>query len=146
MAITPNTLSVSDLDFDKIKSNLKTFMKSQSQFKDYDFEGSSLSILIDLLAYNTHYNGFYANMVANEMFLDTAVFRESIVSKAKMLGYTPSSRRCSTAYVNLFSYIKKVEGESAPSTVTLDAYAKFKSSENRLRSYRIRRHVPPTKA
>jgi len=128
MATTPNILSVSDLDFDKIKNNLKTFMKSQSQFKDYDFEGASLSILIDLLAYNTHYNGFYANMIANEMFLDTAVFRESIVSKAKMLGYTPSSRRCATAYVNLVSYIKIVEGESAPSTVTLDAYAKFKSS------------------
>lgn len=127
MALT-NTLSVSDLDFDTIKDNLKTFMRSQAQFKDYDFEGSSLSILIDLLAYNTHYNGFYANMIANEMFLDTAVFRESIVSKAKMLGYTPSSRRCSTAYVNLVSYIKQVDGETAPSTITIDAYAKFKSS------------------
>lgn len=67
-------------------------------------------------------------MIANEMFLDTAVFRESIVSKAKMLGYTPASRRCSTAYVNLVSYIKQVDGETAPSTITLDAYAKFKSS------------------
>lgn len=123
-----NVLSVSDLDFDKIKDNLKTFMKSQSQFKDYDFEGSSLSILIDLLAYNTHYNGFYANMMANEMFLDTAVFRESIVSKAKMLGYTPASRRCSTVYVNIVSYIDKIEGETAPASVTLDPYAKFTSS------------------
>lgn len=123
-----NVLSVSDLDFDKIKDNLKTFMKSQSQFKDYEFEGSSLSILIDLLAYNTHYNGFYANMMANEMFLDTAVTRESIVSKAKMLGYTPASRRCSTVYVNLVSYINKIDGEVAPSSITLDPYAKFKSS------------------
>ena len=65
-------LQVSELDFDDIRSNLKTYMRSQSQFKDYDFEGSALSSLLDVLAYNTHYNAYYLNMVANEMFLDTA--------------------------------------------------------------------------
>ena len=68
-------LRIAELDFDQIKANLKTFLKSQNQFSDYDFEGSSLSVLIDLLAYNTHYNAFLANMVMNEMFLDSAVKR-----------------------------------------------------------------------
>lgn len=122
-----NILSVADLDFDTIKSNLKDYMRAQSQFKDYDFEGSSLSVLIDLLAYNTHYNAFYANMIANEMFLDTAVFRESVVSKAKMIGYTPTSRKSAEVYVNLGVYIQKLCG-TAPATIQLNSYAKFKSS------------------
>ena len=122
-----NSLTVSDLDFDKIKANLKDFMRSQAQFKDYDFDGSSLSILIDLLAYNTHYNAYYANMIANEMFLDTAVFRESVVSKAKMLGYTPKSRIASEVYVNIYAYMP-ITGPTAPNSIQLDAYAQFKSS------------------
>ena len=128
MTVNTNKLRVSDLDFDKIKSNLKTFLKSQAQFKDYDFEGSSLSVLVDLLAYNTHYNSFYANMIANEMFLDTAVFRESIVSKAKMLGYTPTSRNASEVFTSIKVYITPVAGKTPPSNLILKQYSKFTSS------------------
>ena len=91
MAVNNKRLSVTELDFDDIKTNLKTFLKAQTEFKDYDFEGSGMSVLLDTLAYNTHYLGFNANMVANEMFLDSASLRSSIVSHAKMLGYEVSS-------------------------------------------------------
>ena len=83
-----NKLTVSELDFDNIKTNLKTFLQGQSEFQDYDFEGSGFAVLIDMLAYNTHYLGFNANMLANEMYLDSADIRKNIVSLAKMLGYT----------------------------------------------------------
>jgi len=96
-----NKLTVSDLDFTQIKSNLKTFLQSQSEFQDYDFEGSGFAILLDLLAYNTHYLGFNANMLANEMYLDSADVRKNIVSLAKMLGYTPSSAKSPTASINI---------------------------------------------
>jgi len=92
-----NKLSVSELDFDNIKANLKTFLQGQSEFQDYDFEGSGFAVLIDLLAYNTHYLGFNANMLANEMYLDSADIRKNIVSLAKMLGYTPNSCRAPMA-------------------------------------------------
>ena len=94
-------LRVTELDFDTIKSNLKTFLRQQSQFTDYDFDGAGLTILLDLLAYNTHYNAYYLNMVANESFLDTALLRESVVSHAKTLGYTPHSKRSPTATITL---------------------------------------------
>jgi hypothetical protein len=97
---TPN-LPIDNLDFDTIKANLKTFLKSQDKFKDYDFEGSGMNILLDLLAYNTHYQAFYANMVANEAFIDSAVKRDSVVSLAKSLGYTPRSYRASSATVDV---------------------------------------------
>src|SRR6056300_425296 len=96
-----NKLTVSDLDFDLVKQNLKTFLQSQSEFQDYDFEGSGFSILLDLLAYNTHYLGFNANMLANEMYLDSADIRKNIVSLAKMLGYTPTSPKAPTATINI---------------------------------------------
>lgn len=79
------------LDFNSLKDNLKTFLKNNTQFKDLDYEGSNMSVLLDLLAYNTYLNGFYTNMVASEMFLDTAQLRDSIVSHAKELNYTPRS-------------------------------------------------------
>lgn len=125
-----NNLKVSELDFDTIKSNFKAFLKGQDTFKDYNFEGSSLSVLLDILAYNTHYMSFYANMVANEMFLDTATLRESIASRAKMLGYTPRSRKASIAYVDLVVYVNIVSGTTAPSSITLKKYAEFSSSVN----------------
>lgn len=125
-----NNLKVSELDFDTIKSNFKAFLKGQDTFKDYNFEGSSLSVLLDILAYNTHYMSFYANMVANEMFLDTATLRESIASRAKMLGYTPRSRKASVAYVDLVVYVNIVSGTTAPSSITLKKYAEFSSSVN----------------
>lgn len=99
MAITKR-IKVNELDFDAIKSNLKEFLGGQEQFQDYDFEGSSFSILLDLLAYNTHYNSIYTNLAINEMFLDSASKRASVVSLAKMLGYTPNSAACSKAKVN----------------------------------------------
>lgn len=94
-------LPVDKLDFESIKSNIKTYLKSQTQFKDYDFEGSNLSVLIDLLAYNTYMNSFYLNMVGNEMFLDSALLRESVVSHAKELNYVPRSYRSAKADVEV---------------------------------------------
>ena len=85
--VTNRRLDVSEFDFDDIKLNLKTFLKAQTTFKDYDFEGSGMSSLLDVLAYNTHYLGFNLNMVANEMFMDTSTLRSSRVSHAKTLGY-----------------------------------------------------------
>lgn len=93
-------IRVNDLDFDVIKSNLKNFLAGQEQFQDYDFEGSSFSILLDVLAYNSHYNALYTNLAVNEMFLDSASKRSSVVSLAKMLGYLPNSALCAKAYVN----------------------------------------------
>jgi len=101
MAVNNRRLRVTELDFDNIKSNLKTFLKNQTQFKDYDFEGSGMNILLDTLAYNTHYLGFNANMVANEMFLDSSSLRSSAVSHAKTLGYEVTSARAPTATLNV---------------------------------------------
>ena len=101
MATNDKRLSVTELDFDDIKLNLKTFLKAQNEFKDYDFEGSGMNILLDTLAYNTHYLGFNANMLANEMFLDSASLRSSIVSHAKMLGYEVSSPKSPRATINI---------------------------------------------
>ena len=101
MATNPSKLRVTELDFDDIKDNLKTFLKAQSQFRDYDFEGSGMSVLLDILAYNTHYLGFNANMLANEMFLDSSSLRSSAVSHAKMLGYEVSSPRAAAATVTI---------------------------------------------
>ena len=94
-------LIVSDLDFSDIKDNLKKFLQSQSQFQDYDFEGSGLSILLDILSYNTHYMAYLANMSTNELYLDSADIRNNIVSLAKMLGYTPNSPRAPKASINV---------------------------------------------
>lgn len=94
-------LRIDGLDFDAIKGNLKQYLRSQSQFKDFDFEGSGMNIILDLLAYNTHYQAFYANMVANEAFLDSAVLRSSTVSIAKQLGYTPRSVKSSKVFLNI---------------------------------------------
>ena len=96
-----NKLSVSELDFDLIKNNLKTFLQSQKQFQDYDFEGSSLAILLDVLSYNTHYLSYLANMSTNELYLDSADIRNNIVSLAKMIGYTPASVRTPIANVDV---------------------------------------------
>ena len=101
MATTDKRLDVSDLDFDDIKTNLKTFMRNQSEFTDYDFEGSGINALLDVLAYNTHYLGMNMNMVANESFLDTASIRSSVVSHAKTLGYIPNSARAPIANVRI---------------------------------------------
>jgi hypothetical protein len=94
-------LEISGLDFDTVKTNLKTFLRNQDQFLDYDFEGSGMSALLDVLAYNTHYLGFHANMLANEMFIDSAALRSSVVSHAKTLGYETRSVRAPRSKVNV---------------------------------------------
>ena len=96
-----NKLVVSDFDFDNIKQNLRSFLQDQPEFSDYNFEGSGFAVLLDTLAYNTHYLGFNANMLANEMYLDSADIRKNVVSLAKMLGYTPTSAKSPVANVDI---------------------------------------------
>ena len=116
-----NKFVVSDLDFDAIKLNLKAFLQDQPEFSDYNFEGSGFSVLLDTLAYNTHYLGFNANMVANEMYLDSADIRKNIVSLAKMLGYTPSSVKSPIANVDI-----TINGATG-STITMNKGTTFTS-------------------
>ena len=101
MAISRKNLSVNALDFDTIKNNIKVFLREQDTFKDYDFDGSGLTVLLDILSYFTHYQGIYNNLTANELFLDSAVKRSSLVSHAKSLGYTPRSVTAPVATVNI---------------------------------------------
>ena len=122
MATVNNKLDVTDLDFDQIKANLKSFLSNQTTFSGYDFTGSGLNQILNLLAYNTHYNAYYMNMLANEMFMDSASIRNSIVSKARMLNYTPRSMVGA-------SYCSNNNTEyTSGSTVTIDKFSKFKSS------------------
>jgi hypothetical protein len=124
-------LRVTELDFDAIKQNLKNFLKQQSEFTDYDFDGAGLSILLDILAYNTHYNAYYLNMVANESFLDTALLRDSVVSHAKTLGYTPYSTRAPVAIVN-FTIDSTT---TTPATATLPEGYAFLSNQIDSKAY-----------
>ena len=96
-----NRLDVSELDYDGIRENLKTFLQNQAEFSDYDFEGSGMSVLLDLLAYNTHYLSFNANMLSNELYLDSADIRKNVVSLAKQLGYTPTSVTAPSAIIDI---------------------------------------------
>lgn len=121
-----SNLRVTELDFDDIKQNLKNYLLNYRDsdnnliFADFDFDSSSISILLDILSYNTHYNAYLASMVANEMFLDSAIKRESAVSIAKHLGYTPLSFRSSRARVSF-----TVVPSGDPSSVTLPRYSPF---------------------
>lgn len=124
------TLRVAELDFDSIKSNLREFLRSKPEFTDYDYEGAGLSVLMDLLAYNTHYNAVIANMLAQEMYLDTAVKKQSLALIAKRLGYTPKSMRASRAVVNM-----EVFPSGTPDTITLQKNSKFTSRINFNQSY-----------
>ena len=117
-------VDISELDFDGIKTNLKTFLSQQTEFQDYDFEGAGMSVLLDLLAYNTHYLSYNTNIVANEMFLDSADLRESVVSLAKTVGYTPTSSACSTAT------IKVVVNNATGASLTMSRGTKFTSTVN----------------
>lgn len=101
MAGANSNIQLSSLDFNEIKQNFTAFLQSQDTFKDYNFEGSALSVLLDTLAYNTQYNAYYLNQVASEMFLDSAQQRSSVISRAKELNYTPKSAIAPTAYVNV---------------------------------------------
>jgi hypothetical protein len=132
MANIDAKLKVSELDFDLVRNNLKAFLKSQSEFSDYNFEGSGMSVLLDLLAYNTHYMGYYLNMVANEMFLDSAITRPSVVSHAKLLGYTPQSRVASQALLDVT--FQEVAGGSN-SALTIPRFTRFVSDSKDGASY-----------
>ena len=121
MSSSNTNIKVTDLDFSSIKSNFITYLQSQDTFKDYNFNGSSLSVLLDVLAYNTQYNAYYLNMVANEMFLDSALQRSSVVSQAKVLDYTPKSAIAPT------SYIKLVISGATTTTFTLPKFTSFQS-------------------
>lgn len=96
-----SSIVLSSLDFDTIKNTFKSYLKTQDRFKDYDFEGSNMSVLLDILSYNTFHNAFYLNMVGSEMFLDSSQLRDSVVSHAKELNYTPRSFKSAQANVSL---------------------------------------------
>ena len=96
-------VNFSNLDFDQIKTSIKDYLKANSNFTDYDYEGSNLSTIIDALAYNTYINSYNANMVTNEVFIDGATLRENIVSLARNIGYVPRSRKAARATVYFFN-------------------------------------------
>jgi len=114
-------INVEALDFDGIKANLKSFLSGQDELQDYDFEGSVLSTMLDVLAYNTHYNALYQNLTLNEMFLDSASKRDSIISIAKMLGYTARSASCATATAD----ITVVSPSAGPAVVSIPKNSRF---------------------
>lgn len=128
MSANTASIRITELDFNEIKSNLKDFLRSQSEFQDYDFEGSGMSVLLDILAYNTHYMGYYLNMVGNEMFLDTAQLRNSILSHAKHIGYIPKSRNGAEAVVNILATPGDSE-DNTPTQITLNKYTKILASD-----------------
>ena len=105
-----------NLDFDQIKTQLKDYLRANSTFTDFDFEGSNFSVILNTLAYNTYINSFNANMVVNESFLDSATLRENVVSLARGIGYVPRSRTCSRASIRL-----DVECSASLATLKLEA-------------------------
>ena len=116
--INSSNINITDLDFEEVEASLKEYLKGQTVLSDYEFEGSNLSLLTDLLAYSAHTSAFNANMVASEMFLDTAQIRKNIVSRAKELGYTPSSRTGTKASFDL-TVNNPIVGGSVPSSLTM---------------------------
>lgn len=129
MSTANTSLRISEVDFNSIKVNLRNFLRSQSEFQDFDFEGSGMSVLIDLLAYNTHYMSYYLNMVGNESFLDTAQLRESMVSIAKLLNYTPRSSEGATTKINIVATPAPGSEDTSAQAVTLDKYTKLLGSD-----------------
>lgn len=124
MATRKASLQVSELDFEEIRANLKEFLRQQEEFQDYDFEGSGMAVLLDILAYNTHYMSYYLNMVGNEMFLDSAQLRNSVVSHAKLMNYVPSSVEGAEAKVNIVVTPSATEDQDATS-LTMERYTRF---------------------
>jgi len=122
MAGSNTNIQITDLDFDSIKTNFINYLKSQDVLKDYNYDGSALSVLLDVLAYNTQYNAYYLNMVANEMFLDSALQRDSVISLAKLLNYTPKSATAPEAIVNVV--VNQVTNDAS---LTLPKYTTFLS-------------------
>ncbi len=122
--IKSSNINITDLDFEDVSQSLKEYLKGQDKLKDYDFEGSNLAILTDLLAYSAHTSAFNANMVASEMFLDTAQIRKNVVSKAKELGYTPSSRTAAKASFDLTVNSPTIGGVT-PNNLTINRGHEF---------------------
>ena len=116
------SIKSTQLDFDVIKANLKEFLKAQSEFADYDFEASGLNNILDVLAYNTHYNGLIANFALNESFLTTSQLRSSIVAHAESLGYVPRSYSSAQAKLNISV---TVTDTNRPTTITLPRNTEF---------------------
>ena len=110
-------VNFSNLDFDQVKTSLRDYLKSNSNFTDYDFDGSNLSSIIDVLAYNTYITSYNANMVANEVFIDSATLRENVVSLAKNIGYLPRSRKSSSAVISFF--VDTTNISPPPASITL---------------------------
>lgn len=129
MSTANTSLRVAELDFDSIKNNLKNFLRSQSEFQDFDFEGSGMSVLLDLLAYNTHYMGYYLNMVGNESFLDTAQLRESMISIGKLMNYVPRSPQGATTKINIRVTPTTGSEDTAAQALTLDKYTRLLGSD-----------------
>jgi hypothetical protein len=126
-------LNVTELDFDSIKTNLRNYLRQQSEFQDYDFEGSGLNVLLDILAYNTHYNAYYLNAIANESFMDSAALRNSVVSHAKRVGYTPRSVTAPRAVIN----VTIPTNNSTPGSLTIPKGYSFLTSQIDGSSYRF---------
>jgi hypothetical protein len=118
-----NNLRVDELNFEGIKDNFKRYLQAQDQFRDYNFDGSGMSVLLDMLAYNTYYNSFYMNMVASEAFLTTAQKRNSVVNLANSLNYVPRSTSSASITGTLLLTVA-----NAPSSVTIPEYTEFVGS------------------
>jgi len=125
MSTANTSLRIAELDFDTIKNNLKNYLRSQSEFQDFDFDGSGMSVLLDLLAYNTHYMGYYLNMVGNESFLDTAQLRESMISIGKLMGYVPRSSQGAATKINIVVTPAPGSEDTTAQAVTLDKYTRL---------------------
>ena len=111
-------VNFANLDFDQIKTSIKDYLRSNSNFTDYDFEGSNLSTIIDVLAYNTYITSYNANMVSNEVFIDSATLRENVVSLARNIGYTPRSKRCATTDISFL--VNTTTYSTSPQSITLN--------------------------
>ena len=110
-------VNFADLDFDQVKTSIINYLRANSDFTDYDFEGSNLSSIIDVLAYNTYITSYNANMVTNEVFIDSATLRENVVSLARNVGYVPRSRKAATTNISFF--VDTSEYTTKPRTITL---------------------------
>lgn len=135
-----------ELDFDQIKQNLKDFLKGQPEFQDYNFEGSGINLLLDVLAYNTGYNAFYANMIANEMFLDTAVIRNNVISRAKALGYNPTTIRMPYAKLKIDVQLPVGFSNPMPEYIIVPRFHEFTSNitlSGQIKLYTLQRYVLP---
>ena len=112
-------INFTNLDFNQIKDTLKDYIQSNSEFTDYDFEGSNLSTILDVLAYNTYITSYNANMISNEVFIDSATLRENVVSLARNIGYVPRSKKSSRASINFIVDMSDVS--PTPANLTLKA-------------------------